>query len=139
MQRSIFLAKLIGPVLAVVGVALVCNAGVYRILAAEFINSYALIYLSGIIALPVGLALVNTHNEWTADWRVIITIIGWLCLIGGAIRILVPQEGEVIGTAITTMTWWPMLPGIVVLLLGLWLSYAGYLQKPARTKGKGRK
>jgi hypothetical protein len=139
MQRSIFLAKIIGPVLAIVGIALVFNADVYRILAEEFINSYALIYLSGVLALPIGLALVNTHNEWTADWRVVITIVGWLCLTGGALRILVPQEGEVIGTAITTMTWWPVLPGILVLVFGLWLSYAGYYQKPARTKGKGRK
>jgi hypothetical protein len=139
MQRSIFLAKIIGPVLAVVGLALIFNASTYRILAEEFINSYALIYLSGVLALPIGLALVNTHNEWAADWRVVITIVGWLCLIGGTLRILIPQEGEVIGTAIVTQNWWPVLPGIVVLVLGLWLSYGGYWPKPARAKGKGKK
>ena len=58
-------------------------------MAGEFLESHALIFLAGLITLPAGLAIVLTHNVWTADWRVVITILGWLCVIGGIIRIAV--------------------------------------------------
>jgi hypothetical protein len=40
-------------------------------------------YLSGLLSLLAGLAIVNLHNTWRADWRVIITVLGWLMTIGG--------------------------------------------------------
>ena len=33
-----------------------------------------------------GLAIVLVHNVWTFDWRVIITILGWLAVLGGIFR-----------------------------------------------------
>ncbi len=91
MATSIFLAKLIGPVLLVVGIGLFVNAKTYRKLADEFLRSPALIYLSGVLLMTAGLALVLTHNVWRADWPLLITILGWLGVIGGAVRIIVPQ------------------------------------------------
>ena len=85
MQRSIFLAKLIGPLLMAIGLALIINADTFRLMAADFLKSYVLIYIAGLLALTAGLAIVNTHNEWTGDWRVVITILGWLCVIGGIV------------------------------------------------------
>ena len=47
--------------------------------------------------MPAGLAIVLTHNVWVADWRVLITILGWLAAIGGAVRILAPQRTGRVG------------------------------------------
>jgi hypothetical protein len=127
MQRSIFLARLIGPVLITVGIALIFNSDTYRYMAEQFLVSYALIYVAGVIALFAGLAIVNLHNYWHWKWPVIITVLGWMSVIGGAIRILVPQEGQIVGTAIVGAKMWPGIPGIVMLFFGLWLFYEGYL------------
>jgi hypothetical protein len=134
MQRSIFLAKLIGPLLAAIGVALIFNADIFRAMAQEFLKSYALIYLAGLLALAAGLAIVNTHNEWTADWRVVITLIGWLAVIGGIIRIVLPRAVELVGSSMVTAVSnsWIVGEGVVLLALGAWLSYAGYA--PGKTK-----
>ena len=70
------------------GSAFSSTAAVYRLLADEFLRSRALIYLSGLLPMTAGLALVLTHNVWRADWPVIITILGWLATIGGAVRIV---------------------------------------------------
>ena len=43
MQTSVFLAKLIGPLLLAVGVGLIASAAVYRRLAEKFLVSHALI------------------------------------------------------------------------------------------------
>lgn len=137
MQRSIFLAKLIGPSLAAIGIALILNAETFRSMAQEFLRSYALIYLAGLLALAAGLAIVNTHNEWTADWRVVITIIGWLCVIGGIIRIVFPRVVETLGASmVTASTGWIVGEGLVLLALGAWLSYVSYAPSKSKIKRK---
>ena len=42
-----------------------------------------------------------THNVWAADWRILITLLGWLTAIGGAARIVVPQGTQQIGRSLT--------------------------------------
>ena len=78
MQTSVFLARLIGPVMLVIGLAVFANQRAFRDMAEEFLASRALMFLSGLLIMPVGLAIVLTHNIWTADWRVLITLFGWL-------------------------------------------------------------
>jgi len=136
MQRSIFLAKLIGPLLMAIGLALIINADTFRLMAADFLKSYALIYIAGLLALTAGLAIVNTHNEWTGDWRVVITILGWLCVIGGIVRIVFPRAVETLGASMiaTTSTSWIIGEGVVFLALGAWLSFMGYAPGKAGAK-----
>ena len=138
MQRSIFLAKLIGPLLAAIGIALIFNAESFRVMASEFIKSYSQIYIAGLLALTAGLAIVNTHNEWTGDWRVVITILGWLCVIGGVVRIVFPSVIGSVGASMLTSTSnsWIIGEGVVFLALGAWLSFMGYGAKSSGSKRK---
>ena len=137
MQTSRFLARLIGPFLVAIGAGLLVNTDAFAAMAEEFLKSHALIFISGLLTLTAGLAIVNTHNIWAADWRVIITIFGWLGVIGGALRIVFPQLVAQIGTAMLAQRGAVVGAWIVVLLLGLWLSYLGYLDQPACTNRKG--
>jgi hypothetical protein len=138
MQRSIFLAKLIGPFLAVCGVALIFNADAFRVIGDEIVRSPALIYIAGVLALVAGLAIVITHNEWTADWRVAITLSGWLCVFAGVMRLVFPRVVEAIGASAMAIVsnGWIIGEGIVILALGTWLSFKGYAPDNTRTKRK---
>ncbi len=91
MQTSIFLAKLIGPVFVLMGIAVILDSKRFQELEREFIESEALIFLSGIITLPIGLAIVNTHNVWVFDWPVVITFFGWLAIAAGIARMTMPN------------------------------------------------
>ena len=90
MSASLFLARLIGPVMLVIGLAVFTNQRAFRDMAEEFLASRALLFLSGLLIMPVGLAIVLTHNIWAADGRVMITLFGWLNVIGGALRLFAP-------------------------------------------------
>jgi hypothetical protein len=90
MSTSVFIARLIGPVMLVIGLAVFANQRAFRELAEEFLASRALLFLSGLLIMPVGLAIVLTHNIWAIDGRVMITLFGWLNLIGGAVRLFAP-------------------------------------------------
>ncbi len=92
MDTSLFIARLLGPLLLVVGAATLLNQANIRQMATDFLEQSPLVYVVGVLTLLGGLVIVNTHNVWQG-WPVIITIFGWLCVIGGAIRILVPRHG----------------------------------------------
>jgi hypothetical protein len=126
MANSIFLAKLIGPLMLAVGIGIFVNGAVYRLLADEFLRSRALIYLSGLLLMTAGLAIVLTHNVWRADWVVLITILGWLAAIGGAIRIVMPQGTERVGRRLLKEKHGLTIGGIVWVALGAILCVFGY-------------
>jgi uncharacterized membrane protein len=126
MGNSLFLAKLIGPLFLAVGIGIFVNGSVYRLLADEFLRSRALIYLSGLITMTAGLAIVLTHNVWVANWPVLITILGWLALIGGAFRIIAPQGTERIGRRMLKHKHGFTFAGIAWAAVGAILSVFGY-------------
>ena len=126
MANSIFLAKLIGPVVLAVAIGIFVNGAVYRLLADEFLRSRALIYLSGLMIMTAGLAIVLTHNVWRADWTVIITILGWLLLIGGAFRIVMPQGTERVGRRMLKYPHGLTIGGVIWVAVGAILCVFGY-------------
>ncbi len=77
MGRSVLLAKLIGPPFLAVGLGLLLNQETYWEMTDEVIRdpsplSNVLIYLSGLLSMVVGVAVVNAHPSWTRDWRALV-------------------------------------------------------------------
>jgi uncharacterized protein YjeT (DUF2065 family) len=68
MTPSTFIARILGPVLVIVGIGLLLEGETFRAMAGEFLHSSALIYLSGVMTLAAGLAILNVHHLWTRDW-----------------------------------------------------------------------
>ena len=127
MSNSLFLARLIGPVMLVVGLAVFTNPRGFREMAEEFLASRALMFLSGLIIMPVGIAIVLTHNIWTADWRVAITVFGWLCAIGGALRLFGPLFVVKAGHTMLRQPYFTPVAAAIWVVLGLLFCFFGYL------------
>jgi hypothetical protein len=126
MATSIFLAKLIGPVMLAVGIALFLNRRGFAAIAEEFLRSRALLYLSGLLIMPAGLAIVLTHNVWVLNWPVLITLLGWAMAIGGAVRILLPDRVEFAGRRILHHPMGTPIAGGIWLVIGAILTLFGY-------------
>jgi hypothetical protein len=127
MSNSLFLARLIGPVMLVVGLAAFANQRAFRETAEEFMTSRALMFFGGLLVMSAGLAIVLAHNIWTTDWRVLITIFGWLTAIGGALRLLAPQFVLQTGRAMLKQSHFPSIAGAIWVALGLLFCFFGYL------------
>lgn len=127
MDTSIFLARLLGPMLVVLAVGILFRQEAWRAMAKQFIASRPLVFLSGLLTLLGGLALVNTHNVWEAGWPVIISIFGWLAVIGGIARMLFPETVMGVGEKMLDTKAYLTVGGIGEGLLGLWLCYQGYI------------
>ena len=126
MENSILLAKFIGTYFIVIGVGLVFNLKVYRKVLEDFFKNSALVYVTGLITFIVGLAIVLSHNIWVADWRVIITVSGWMALIKGALLIILPGTLVKITEAYVKNINLLVVPGIIMLAIGTFLMIKGY-------------
>ena len=117
MDTSLLLARLMGPVFLAAGAGLLLNPAHYSTMLRSFLMDAALYYFSGALALTVGVAILLFHNLWVADWRVAITVIGWLSVLKGVVRLIFPQAGQRFAGRLLGRGILPGL-GIAVVLLG---------------------
>ena len=85
---------LVGPTLVAIAIAMLFNVGSMPLIAAQVARDPALILLSGILLLVAGIAMVRAHNIWSGGWQVLVTILGWVALLGGLARILFPYDAQ---------------------------------------------
>ncbi|MBU1275123.1 MAG: hypothetical protein KJ720_07080 [Proteobacteria bacterium] len=126
MENALILARVLGPMLVIVSVGLLLNPKAYREVAEEFIQSRALLYLGGFMALAGGLVVLQLFHAWRADWTVVVTIIGWLMLIKGAALIIIPGPLAALAEAWRKAGAIMVVQGLVLLAVGVWLCYRGF-------------
>jgi uncharacterized membrane protein len=130
MKTSILIARLMGPVLLAIGIGIALGMGMegdgYMAMIKEFMGSKPMIWIMGVLALVAGLAIVNTHNVWEPDWRVIITILGWLAIIRGVASIVFPSAVESIGERMLTSATGMIIGAAITVALGAVLTFMGY-------------
>jgi uncharacterized protein YjeT (DUF2065 family) len=74
--------------------------------------------------------MVNFHNIWIADWRILITLIGWLSVIKGVVRLLFPQAGKrLAGKMLSPVAL--LVLGLLITALGAWFFFVGYVVAPS--------
>lgn len=126
MDISAQLGAIIGPLLVVVGVGTLLNRAHYARMISTFLENAELYYFSGALAFVIGMAMVINHNLWVSDWRVAITIIGWLSLIKGATRILMPAAGKKVARSFAEPGWALLVSGALLIAVGAWLSFRAF-------------
>ncbi len=126
MTTSKMIAGLIGPTLVAIGAAILLNFGSFPALAEQVSRDPALIFLSGILLFVAGIAIVRAHNIWAGGWPVLVTILGWLAVLGGLLRMLFPTRFAAIAAGVGQSTGLIIAVTVVLLVLGAFLSFKGY-------------
>jgi hypothetical protein len=126
MTTSKTIASLIGPTLVAIASGMLLNIGSFPALAEQVSRDSALIFVSGILLFVAGLAVVRVHNRWTNGWPVLVTVLGWLFVLGGLARMLFPTGLAAIAAGIGQITGAIIAAAIVLLGLGAFLSFKAY-------------
>lgn len=126
MDISIFLAKTLGIYLVIISLSMFINAERYKSIIYDLTNNPSFLFLTGVIALIIGILLIVCHNIWQANWRIIITLIAWLSFIKGMVRVLFPQLAYASITKFMKNEIAYYTTAFICLLLGIFLSYFGY-------------
>lgn len=125
MEASELIARLLGPVIAVISVPMLVRPQSIQALASGFLKDRPLIFVTGVGVMVGGLAIVNSHNFWVADWPVVITVFGWAMVIGGAVRVAAPSVVETVGGAMMERPAMTRAAGGVWLVIGAVLIWQG--------------
>lgn len=114
MIQSKELAKLIGPTLSVMSITEMINLKIWEN------NIPPLTYLNGILLFIAGVSIIRVHNLWVLAWPLLLTLIGWISIIGGSFRIFFPEAKQAGDAPFTYIIL------IILLLTGLYLTYKAY-------------
>lgn len=125
MDRSKFIASLAGPVFLALGLSMLLNRDLFPAIAQQISASYPLIIVSGALTLVAGLAILRVHNDW-AGWHSVVTLLGWLLVLGGALRILMPRQLATIASNVSMDSAYLVVPALILSALGAFLTAKAY-------------
>ena len=91
MEVSIFLGRALGIYLLIIGLSMLFNHKVFFRTFQQWAEQPGSITLTAFISIILGILMVLVHNVWVADWRIVITLLAWLTLIKGIIRLNFPH------------------------------------------------
>jgi hypothetical protein len=88
----------------------------------------ALLFVSGLLGVAAGLAIVLSHNVWSGGiLPIMVTLFGWASLIKGTLLLLLsPQQESQVFLVGLHFEQHPILYAAFIFLLGGYLSYAGF-------------
>lgn len=135
MTSSKTIAGLMGPTLVAGAAAVLLNLAAWPGLAEQAFRDPPLIFASGFPLFVAGLAIVRAHNRWSRGWPVLVTIFGWLAIVGGLSRILFPIRLADIAVPLVHSTAVLATVAVVLLVAGAFLSFKSYSrERPDNTR-----
>ncbi|MBB2169649.1 hypothetical protein HLH36_15050 [Gluconacetobacter aggeris] len=127
--RTQTLARIIGPYLVVLAVALFVRLGTLPMLLPVFMQNGPLVLATGAFTLMAGLAIIALHLRWESPSAIAISLIGIVITLKGAVLMVVPSLGAAMTAAVVETPPLLLIAAAIVLLLGLWLSFVGWTSR----------
>lgn len=121
MNVSTFFAQLWGSFFVIFGLLFIVTGQLGKTI--EMTDDKAFVISTGYITLLMGLITVILHNVWSADWRVIITVLGWSTVIKGIMKIGFPEH---IHKQAERFKAKQTLSAVFLIFLGAWLLWMSF-------------
>lgn len=126
MDRSLFLSKVLGIYLFIIGLAMFLNMDQFSSYVNSLINDAPLMFVTGFFTLILGILMVVSHTIWQWNWRLIVTLISWITFLKGVTLIFYPvginQSAQIFFQNSTEA----YIVAGVDLILGIVLLYFGF-------------
>ena len=121
MGISIFLARFWGSLFIILGLSTIGAKLLGRVI--QYTEDKSITVSTGYITFLLGLATVVAHNLWVADWRISITLLGWVTLFKGIEKIAFPGRINKLAQKFTgQQTLW----GFIIFLIGAWFFWMSF-------------
>lgn len=125
-MNTLFLATVIGWYLIITSLFLLLRHKQVKAVMTDILANRGLFFILAVITLIFGLLMVASHNLWVMEWTVVVTILSWLVLISGLIRLFFPEivikKAHFYIIHSKKMT----IPALVSIFIGLFLLFNVY-------------
>lgn len=123
---TLFLASVIGWYLVIICLLVLFRTEHVKSVASDIMARRDAFFIIALMTLILGLLMVVSHNIWIMGWPVIITVIAWLVLISGILRLFCPEIAPKMSRCFLENTTCMRVTAVVLLLIGAYLLYQVY-------------
>jgi hypothetical protein len=125
-----FCARVVGPLMLIIGAVVITRFNDLVLMVPALLQDAPLAFITGIFTLIAGLVLFAAHHHFGSVTAIVITILGGLTIVRGVSLLFAPDLIASFANTFITNSPAVLIAGGVVVLLGAWLSYAGWFAKP---------
>jgi hypothetical protein len=115
MEVSLTLARFWGSLFMILGLLSLCAGFLGRVIGST--EDRAVTISTGYITFLLGLVTIVLHNIWVLDWRISITLLGWITLFKGIEKIGFPDRIHQRAQLFKRME---VIWSIIIFLIGVW-------------------
>jgi hypothetical protein len=123
MTSTVFLLRLLGCSFLGVGASILIAQSHYRKVLRNASQEPAAFLLAAILPFVVGLSIVITNTLWATPAEIVVSVVGWMILLKGIIRLLAPEWAMKTTGSLGAryLSAW----GIVVAIMGIGMLWLG--------------
>jgi len=92
MSASIFLARVFGIYFIIVCMAVIFHFKYIQAVYDDMVSNKAHVFIGAFLSLIIGILVVVGHTMFVWDWRLLITLIGYLALFKGILLLFFPEH-----------------------------------------------
>lgn len=127
MDTTMYLGQLFGLTFVIVSLAFLFGKAKATSAARSLLANDGALLLMEIAALVIGLAMVLTQNNWGGGaLAVVIALIGWIAMLKGLVGLFISDLSLRKFYEFFHFEQWFYLIMTIMLLIGIWMTYAGY-------------
>lgn len=120
-------ARIVGPIMVIVGAIVIARMDDIALLIPALLSDGPLAFITGVFTLICGVVLFAFHHHWKGVTAIIITLLAILTTVRGIILMFAPSlVAGLLHAALTGAGPALILAGIIALLIGAWLTFAGW-------------
>ena len=124
---ELIIERVVALVYLIIGLSYVFHNRMWMELSKELLEKPNSLLLWSIQWLPLGLIVILGHNLWVADWRILITLVGWLVTLKCVLNLLVPRwSGFVKKWSESFLRRYITVGGLVVAAVGVILTFMSF-------------
>lgn len=127
MEPTLFIAKVLGLYLLIMGIAMLLKANSIKVVVHDVISSPPLVFISGAITLIFGLLLLVNYNVWQLNWFLAITLIGWVITIRSILCLFFPILAVHMMKKFLHNDFLYYIITLIIIFLGVILSDLGFM------------
>ena len=133
--RTRAFARVLGPWLVIAPGIIALRARDMGALASDFFKSELAVWFTGAALRFGGLLIIAFHQYWSSLAAVSISAFGWILALRGLLLMAAPELYERAAMSMDAIPLVRLIFGVLV-AIGLYLTYVGWLAKPASPFGK---
>jgi hypothetical protein len=130
-QRTRTAARVVGPYFVATAGAIFTRLDVLHLLLPAFVSNAPLVLGVGCFTAMAGLTLLALHHHFSSIPAIAITLLAIIMTLRGAAMMIVPDLATSYVGLILGAPLFPLLGAILLLIIGVWLTFVGWFAKGA--------